>query len=181
MPRPTTKIDLITTADEQFSKLWQLIDSMDDQKQQAAFAFSEEFLQKRKEAHWLRDQNLRDVLIHLYEWHQLLLSWVASNQKGEEQPFLPAPYNWRSYGKMNEEFVKKHQNTSLHKAKQLLKKSHTDVLEMIETFTNEELFAKNTLPWTGTSTLGSYCVSATSSHYEWAIKKIKQHIKSLGK
>ncbi|MFD2308598.1 ClbS/DfsB family four-helix bundle protein [Enterococcus termitis] len=181
MPRPTTKIDLITTADEQFSKLWQLIDSMDDQKQQTAFAFSEEFLQKRKEAHWLRDQNLRDVLIHLYEWHQLLLSWVISNQNGEEKSFLPAPYNWRSYGKMNEEFVKKHQNTSLDEAKQLLKKSHTDVLEMFETFTNEELFAKNTFTWTGTSTLGSYCVSATSSHYEWAIKKIKQHIKSLGK
>ncbi|MBM7688545.1 hypothetical protein BCR24_07135 [Enterococcus ureilyticus] len=179
MPRPTTKIDLITTADEQFSKLWQLIDSMDDQKQNAPFAFSEAFLQKRTEAHWQRDQNLRDVLIHLYEWHQLLLNWVTSNQKGEAQPFLPAPYNWRTYGKLNEEFIEKHQNTSLDEAKQLLNNSHADVLNMIEAFTNEELFAKNTLSWTGTSTLGSYCVSATSSHYEWAIKKMKQHIKSL--
>lgn len=179
MPRPTTKIDLITTADEQFSKLWQLIDSMDDQKQNAPFAFSEAFLQKRTEAHWQRDQNLRDVLIHLYEWHQLLLNWVTSNQKGEAQPFLPVPYNWRTYGKLNEEFIEKHQNTSLDEAKQLLNNSHADVLNMIEAFTNEELFAKNTLSWTGTSTLGSYCVSATSSHYEWAIKKMKQHIKSL--
>lgn len=179
MPRPTTKIDLITTADEQFSKLWQLIDSMDAQKQKTAFAFSEAFLQKRKEAHWQRDHNLRDVLIHLYEWHQLLLNWVTSNQKGEAKPFLPAPYNWRTYGKLNEEFIEKHQNTSLDEAKQLLKNSHTNVLKMIEAFTNEELFAKNTIPWTGTSTLGSYCVSATSSHYEWAIKKIKKHIKSL--
>ncbi|MFD1898932.1 ClbS/DfsB family four-helix bundle protein [Enterococcus termitis] len=39
---------------------------------------------KKRKAHWLRDQNLRDVLIHLYEWHQLLLSWVISNQNGEE-------------------------------------------------------------------------------------------------
>ncbi|MGX7148104.1 ClbS/DfsB family four-helix bundle protein [Enterococcus ureasiticus] len=178
MSRPTTKIDLITTADEQFSTLWQLIDSMDDKKQNAVFVFNEEFLKKRKEAHWQRDQNLRDVLIHLYEWHQLLLNWVTSNQKGEAKPFIPAPYNWRTYGKLNEEFIEKHQNTSLNEAKQLLKNSHTDVLKMIEAFTSEELFAKNTLPWTGTSTLGSYCVSATSSHYEWAIKKIRKHIKS---
>lgn len=178
MPRPTTKIDLITTADEQFSKLWQLIDSMSAEKQNASFVFSETFLEKRKEAHWKRDKNLRDVLIHLYEWHQLLLNWVDSNQNGEAKPFIPAPYNWRTYSKLNEEFIEKHQNTSLNEAKELLKNSHAEVLKMIETFTNEELFAKNTLPWTGTSTLGSYCVSATSSHYEWAIKKIKQHIKS---
>lgn len=25
--------------------------------------------------------------------------------------------------------------------------------------------------------LGSYCVSATASHYDWAMKKIKKHIK----
>ncbi|MCA5011556.1 MULTISPECIES: ClbS/DfsB family four-helix bundle protein [unclassified Enterococcus] len=178
MPRPTTKIDLITTADEQFSKLWQLIDSMSAEKQNASFIFSETFLEKRKEVHWQRDKNLRDVLIHLYEWHQLLLNWVDSNQNGEAKPFIPTPYNWRTYGKLNEEFIEKHQNTSLNEAKELLKNSHAEVLKMIETFTNEELFAKNTLPWTGTSTLGSYCVSATSSHYEWAIKKIKQHIKS---
>ncbi|MFC2579722.1 MAG: ClbS/DfsB family four-helix bundle protein, partial [Bacteroidota bacterium] len=32
--------------------------------------------------------------------------------------------------------------------------------------------------WTGTSTLGAYCVSATASHYDWAIKKIKVHIRT---
>ncbi|MGO3678157.1 MAG: ClbS/DfsB family four-helix bundle protein, partial [Microbacteriaceae bacterium] len=33
-------------------------------------------------------------------------------------------------------------------------------------------------PWTGTTSLGSYCVSATSSHYDWAIKKIRAHIRA---
>ncbi|MDR3109584.1 MAG: ClbS/DfsB family four-helix bundle protein [Planctomycetaceae bacterium] len=26
--------------------------------------------------------------------------------------------------------------------------------------------------------MGSYCVSATSSHYDWAMKKIKMHTKN---
>jgi hypothetical protein len=36
-----------------------------------------------------------------------------------------------------------------------------------------------TFPWTGGATLGAYCVSATASHYDWAMKKIKAHIKTL--
>ena len=46
-------------------------------------------MKKKKEAHWKRDKNLRDILIHLYEWHQLILNWVNSNQNGEEKPFIP--------------------------------------------------------------------------------------------
>ncbi|MBM7037135.1 ClbS/DfsB family four-helix bundle protein [Vibrio sp. 188UL20-2] len=30
-----------------------------------------------KEQHWSRDRNLRDVLLHLYEWHQLSIKWVV--------------------------------------------------------------------------------------------------------
>lgn len=178
MARPTTKADLVTTAAEEFTKLESLIDSLSSEEQEEDFSFSSDFLEKKKEAHWARDKNLRDVLIHLYEWHQLLLNWVTANQEGENQPFLPAPYNWRTYGEMNKQFVEKHQGTSLSEAKELLQKSHEQVMEMIQSFTNEELFAKGALHWTGTTTLGSYCVSATSSHYDWASKKIKQYKKS---
>ena len=29
------------------------------------------------------------------------LTWVHSNQEGHERPFLPEPYNWKTYGEMN--------------------------------------------------------------------------------
>lgn len=32
--------------------------------------------------------------------------------------------------------------------------------------------------WVGGSTLGSYFVSCTSSHYDWAMKKLKAHQKN---
>ena len=51
-------------------------------------------------------------------------------------------------------------------------------MALAETFTNEQLFAKGTYTWVGGSTLGSYFVSCTSSHYDWAIKKLKAHIKN---
>lgn len=176
MARPQTKENLMIAAKENFEKLNTLILKMSDKELTTPFDFSKD--EKKKEAHWKRDKNLRDVLIHLYEWHQLILNWVESNQKGEEKPFLPEPYNWRTYGDMNVEFWKKHQNTSLEDATKALQKSHKEVLKLAENFTNEELFSKKVYKWVGGSTLGSYFVSATSSHYDWAMKKLKAHQKN---
>ena len=179
MPRATNKAELIASASAQWDKLWGLIDSLDEDAQNADFAFSEDFLQSQKEAHWRRDKNLRDVLVHLFEWHQLLLEWTRANRNGEDRPFLPPPYSWKTYGDMNVGFWEKHQATPLAQAKEMLCDSHAEALGMIDSFTDEELFEKKHFSWTGTSNVGSYCISATSSHYDWAIKKVKQYIKQL--
>lgn len=136
MPRPTTKNDLMAAAKENYEKLNLLISKMSQEELSTPFDFSKD--EKKKEAHWKRDKNLRDIFIHLYEWHQLILNWVHSNQQGEEKTFLPKPYNWKTYGDMNVEFWKKHQNTSLEDATDMLHKSHNEVLELAETFSNEE-------------------------------------------
>ena len=91
MARPSTKEDLISMAEDGYEKLNLLISSLTTDELSIPFDFSKD--EKKKEAHWRRDKNLRDVLIHLYEWHQLILSWVNSNKNGEEKPFLPKPYN----------------------------------------------------------------------------------------
>lgn len=175
MARPATKSDLLEAATQQFTRMQQQIEALPAEQQTANFLFGAE---TGKEAHWSRDKNLRDVLIHLYEWHQLLLKWVAANQQGAAQPFIPEPYNWKTYGQMNIVFWEKHQTTPYEAALQMVQDSHQNVLDMIETFSNEELFEKKHFTWTGTSNLGSYCISATSSHYDWAIKKIKKHSKT---
>lgn len=178
MARPTTKAELLEAAEAKWDKLWTTIESLGQEALNHEFDFSDE--PQKKEAHWTRDKNLRDVLIHLYEWHRLLLNWVETNQKdrkanGQGTPFLPERYNWKTYGDMNVEFWKKHQSTAQDEAEGLVKESHAQVLELIGRFTNEELFAKKHFAWTGTTTLGSYCVSATASHYDWALRKLRAH------
>lgn len=177
MPRPTTKQDLLIASDDRYVKMWELIDSMTQIELDTPFKFGSELL--NKEAHWKRDKNPRDILVHLYEWHELLLRWVESNQNGVQASFLPEPYNWRTYGDMNVAFWEKHQNTSYEESKRMLQESHDAVMKLINHFSDDELFAKGHYSWTGGSTLGQYCVSVTSSHYDWAIKKIKAHIKTL--
>lgn len=60
----------------------------------------------------------------------------------------------------------------------LLDKGQATTPELAETFSNEELFSKGVYKWVGGSTLGSYFVSVTASHYDWAMKKLKAHRKN---
>lgn len=173
MGRPATKSELLSAAAESWKEMNALISSLTEKELATPFDFTK--MKSKTEAHWARDKNLRDVLVHLYEWHCLLLDWVRANQKGADKPFLPEPYNWRTYGDMNREFWKKHRNTSLEEAEKLLERSHREVLELAETFTEEELFTKGKYRWTGSSTLASYFISNMSSHYSWAIRKLKAH------
>lgn len=176
MGRPAAKSDLISTANDNYEKMNILISSLTEKELSTSFDFSGD--DKKKEAHWKRDKNLRDIFIHLYEWQQLLLVWVRSNQNGDSRPFIPKPYNWKTYGDMNVEFWKKHQDTALAEARELLEDSHQEVMKLAETFSNEELFSKGVYQWVGGSTLGSYFVSVTASHYDWAMKKLKAHRKN---
>ncbi|PTO34103.1 ClbS/DfsB family four-helix bundle protein [Enterococcus mundtii] len=179
--RPKSKEELLILAAENYEKLQQLIDSIPEEQREATFDFEEVFLEKKKEAHWRRDQRIKDVLIHLYEWHCLLLKWVTDNQMGEAVPFLPEPYNWRTTAEMNRAFTKKHQSTTLQQATDWLNESHAEVMLLAKTFDDDQLFQKKQYSWVGNTTLGSYFVSATSSHYDWAIKKIKQSQKQKQK
>lgn len=118
MPRPTTKTDLLRQSQANFEQLFALIDSMPNEMQLATFDYNE------------RDKTLRDILTHLYEWQNLLLHFVQTNlaKTSDFVPFLPAPYNFKTYPKMNRELWQKHQNTPLSEAKSMLHKSHLDCM-----------------------------------------------------
>lgn len=174
MGRPATKKDLMEAANNNFEKLMTLIDTMEVELK-IPFNFEQD--NKKTEAHWKRDKNLRDVYIHLYEWHQLVINWVKMNEKGDKKPFIPEPYNWKTCKEMNVSLWEKHQGTSLEDAKEMLMKSHKDIMELADRYSNEQLFSKGVFTWVGGSTLGSYFVSATASHYDWAMKKLKAHKK----
>ena len=176
MPRPRNKEDLLIAEEENYEKLNEMIDSLTEAEMNTPFDFSAD--EKKTEAHWKRDKNVRDVLIHLYEWHQLMIHFVDENMNGKDTKFLPEEYTWRTIADMNQVFWEKHQSTSLEEARELLAKSHAQVLEQIERFTNEQLFLSKAFPAVGGSVLGSYFVSSTSSHYDWAMKKLKAHRKN---
>ena len=176
MPRPRNKADLIIAANTNYDKLITLIEKRTDAEKNTPYDFSGD--EKKKEAHWRRDKNLRDVLMHLNEWHLLLLEWIKNRENGSNKPFLLEGYNWKTYGDMNLLFYNRCQNVSEGEALKRFMDSHKRVMEALDTFSEEELFTNTYYSWVGGSCIGSDCISVTSSHYDWAMKKMKAHQKN---
>lgn len=176
MPRPRNKADMVIAANTNYDKLITLIEKRTDAEKNTPYDFSGD--EKKKEAHWRRDKNLRDVLMHLNEWHLLLLEWIKNRENGSHKPFLPEGYNWKTYGDMNLLFYNRCQNVSEEEALKRFMDSHNKVMEALDTFSEEELFTNTYYSWVGGSCIGSYFISVTSSHYDWAMKKMKAHQKN---
>ena len=83
MPRPKTKDQLLEAADKNYKALMKMIDGLSEKELKTPFDFSGQ--PSKKEAHWSRDKNVRDVLIHLYEWHQLMLAFPKNNAKAADK------------------------------------------------------------------------------------------------
>lgn len=162
MPRPRTKDELLKLSQTNYSKLKDLVDSFDSKEQLAEFPKG------------TMNRNIRDVLAHLHEWHMMLLNWYKVGMTGEK-PDMPAKgYSWRSTSELNYSIWKRYRSIGLKKVRELLDQSYQDIQEIILQHSNEELFEKKKYKWTGSTSMGSYLVSATSSHYDWALKLIRK-------
>lgn len=121
-----------------------------------------------------QDKNARDVLMHLVRWHEMVIAWHDDNMAGKKTNFLPEGFNWRTTPELNFEFWNEYQSVSLDEAKRLVKDTHQRVMDIIKSHSNDDLFKKKVYDWTGSSSLGSYLVSATASHYDWAMKTLRK-------
>lgn len=167
MPRPKTKSELLDLSQKNFQKMFSMID-----------AFSEEELHGEFPPECM-NRNVRDVLAHLYHWQLMMLEWYRIGMSGEK-PDMPAKgYTWKDTPKLNREIWEKYQGASLGDIRKLLEDSAVDIQQIIEKHSDEELFEKKRYKWTGSTSLGAYLISSTSSHYDWAIKLIKKYKKSI--
>lgn len=163
MPRPTNKDTLLALGAANFEKLFALIDSLNEEQLRGAFQFEH------------RDRSVRDTLVHLHEWHLMFIRWHDTGMGGEK-PEMPARgFTWRTLPDLNLKIWNLYQETSLETSISLLKDSYQQVRTLIKKYSDQELFEKKRYAWTGSTSLGAYCVSATSSHYDWAIKQIRRH------
>ncbi|MDR1151190.1 MAG: ClbS/DfsB family four-helix bundle protein [Bifidobacteriaceae bacterium] len=164
MARPTTRDDLLAAAADGFAKLTGLVDGLPEEAIDAEFAFED------------RDRNVRDVLWHLHTWHEMVTEWhrVGTIERGV--PAVPGEgHTWKTLPDLNQKVWERAQLVQFPDARSAFEASHADVVRLIESHTNDELFSRGVYPWTKSTTLGAYFVSATSSHYDWAMKKLRKH------
>jgi len=162
MPRPTSKSELLTRSQANYEKLIDYVEALAPDEQEAAFKPG------------TLNRNIRDVLMHLHHWHLLFLDWYEIGMAGGK-PDMPAKgYTWKTMPALNQWVFEQYQSTSLAFAKTSLEESFHAVQAIIHTRKEEELFTKKKYTWTGSTSLGQYVISNTSSHYDWALKLIKR-------
>jgi len=162
MPRPTNKAELLTLSATNYQKLLDRIESLTPEQQEEEFPKG------------TMNRNIRDVLTHLHHWHLMMKEWYDVGMTGAK-PDIPAKgYTWKTTPELNKSIWEQYQGTELSESKKLLEESHQMIRKMIEQHSDEELFEKKRYKWTGTTSLGAYLISATSSHYDWALKLIKK-------
>lgn len=164
MAKPKDKGELLLKSRENFEILQKLINQ-----------FTPNFEDKEFPAGTM-NRNVRDVLGHLYHWHLMMLDWHKVGMRGEK-PQMPAKgYSWKDTPILNREIWQKCQTYSLEEIYHLLCDTHHTLMEIIASFDSNDLFEKKKYKWTGSTSVGAYMISATSSHYDWAIKLIKRSL-----
>ena len=165
MPRPKNKEELLNLSANNFEKLLSYISELSPAQQKQSFKPG------------TLNRNITDVLAHLHHWHLMLATWYKVGMAGEK-PAMPAPgYTWKTLPLLNKAIWEEHQNDDFNEAREALKASYREVRQLITKHGQTELFEKKYYPWTGSTSLGAYFISATSSHYDWALKLIKKGLK----
>lgn len=165
MPKPKTKSELLNLSQHNFDKLNDLVNAY------SQIEINKEFLKGTL------NRNVKDVLAHLHHWHLMFLEWYEIGMKGEK-PNMPAKgYTWKTLPDLNKKIWNDYRNEPLNDIRKKLNDSFNEVQKIINAHSNEVLFEKKRYKWTGSTSLGAYLISNTSSHYEWAFKLIKKSMK----
>ena len=176
MPNPKTKPELLSAMAESYAKLNEQIGKMTDAELDTHFNFAND--PKKCGARWIYDQCARDLLIHLHEWQVLMRNFVNNIREGHQRDYLPDEHR-KNYHEMDKMLVEKHQKTSFSEAQQLLNQTHEEMMQLADSFTEEELFTKGYYKCTYTTDMAAYFGSVTTSPYGQATKLLKTHQKNL--
>lgn len=178
MAKISTKAELIAAMTSDYAALMAQLDSMSERA--ISSEFDETNSPKKCGARWIYDRCTRDLLIHLYEWQMLMETFVTNIRAGQQLDYLPDEYR-KDYHAMDKMLVEKHQATTIADACTMLTESHEKMLQLADSFTQEELFTKGYYKCTYTTDMAAYFASVTYSPYQQATKILKKHTKNIDK
>jgi hypothetical protein len=160
MGRPSSKAGLVTAASVEFARLWEAVELVPAEKREQSGACDS----------W----SVKDLLAHLHAWHDLVLTWERVGSASEAVEIPGGGFTWAEIPALNETIFERTRNDKWNDVTGQLRKSHDEVLAVIDSYSDDDLFTKKKFAWTGTTSVGSYFVSASSSHYAWASKLIRR-------
>lgn len=167
MARATSKPDLLAAIEKERGALQKFLDTLTPAQ----------MLEPDLVGAW----SAKDVLMHLVGWEQMCLGWYKAGVRGEI-PALPAVgFKWNQTPALNQQIYEKYRELPLEQALEQFHTSHAEILVTIQALSDEQLFKSGQFAWTKKNAMGTYMVSATSSHYAWARKELRKGLKARQK
>lgn len=158
MPRPTNKRDLLDAIERERGALDALLDAVAPARMGEPGVVGE----------W----SAKDVVAHLVAWEQLALGWYRTGLRGETPALPAAGFKWNETPRLNRQIFEEHRDLPLDEVLAQYRASHREIVGVVASLSDEDLFTPGRFAWTRKNTLGTYFVSATSSHYLWARTRI---------
>lgn len=115
--------------------------------------------------------SINDLLAYLVGWGQLVLKWNHKKTNGLDVDFPETGYSWNQLGLLAQKFYKDYENDDFHTLRAKLNKTTTEILELIESKSNEELYET---PWYDKWPLGRMIQLNTSSPFKNAKDRIRK-------
>ncbi|NDJ52889.1 MAG: ClbS/DfsB family four-helix bundle protein [Chloroflexi bacterium] len=164
MARPKSKDELLQDIHDRYAALHKELDKLSPQQMIDPGVVGE----------W----SVKDVLAHLFAWQQMCLGWYRTGLAGETPKTPTEKYTWRQTPELNQEIYETYRAHPLADVQRDFEASHRETVTLIEGISNADLFNKKVYAWPKSTTLGSYFISATCSHYDWARKEIRKGMKA---
>lgn len=117
-----------------------------------------------------RDKRVADVLAHLHAWHVIFDGWIALDRAGAVPAYPAEGYTWADLDALNQKLYEAHSERPYEALRAMLVSSHAMMLNLLDTFTQEELTDPAAFPWLGGEALGSVAHECLGAHYDWALR-----------
>ena len=128
MSRPTTRIELLERADTEFQALMEAAEAIEPERRLGRSDYPR--------------GSVKDMLAHLDAWHRMLLEWERVGRTGEVAE-MPAPgFTWKTTPELNMVIHERHVDDSWDEVVANLLESHAQVVEVIASYRDDELFEK---------------------------------------
>ena len=125
--------------------------------------------------------SIKDILAHLVAWEKQFLNWYNAGIQGRTPAVTPVGMCQKSMDALNQHIYAENRWRSLDDILAEFYATHQQIVTVIETIPEEEMFAHGRFPWTGNLTLADYIAGNTCNHYAWARSQVQKWAKSQGK
>jgi hypothetical protein len=116
------------------------------------------------------DRRVADVLAHLHAWHLVFDGWVAQDRAGSVPAYPAEGYTWKDLDALNDVFYRAHKDRTYDVVRAMVVTSHSRMLRLLATFSEDELTDPARFPWLGGQSLGDVADECLGEHYEWALR-----------